>query len=239
MRSAALRLAGAMLLTFIAAPLSATRTHADPARPATAPDAANTDAAPAPAPPETEAPRESPREAKSFGRDLAWAARWQTWVPAIYDPSYRVIGYPNGDVPWYIGVCTDVLVRAYRRMGIDLQAEVQRSGVGSGDSNIDHRRVETLRAFLARAGKSLPITDNATDYEPGDIVSYYVPTGRFSKTHIAIVSDRLATGGAPLIIHNRGFGVQEENRLFSEKITGHYRYAPPRHAPGKAGASSR
>jgi uncharacterized protein YijF (DUF1287 family) len=160
-------------------------------------------------------------------------------VPAIYDSSYRVIGYPGGDVPWYIGVCTDVLVRAYRRMGVDLQAEVQRSGVGSGDTNIDHRRVETLRTFFARAGRALPITESAADYEPGDIVSYYVPTGHFSKTHIAIVSDRLATGGAPLIIHNRGFGVQEENRLFSEKITGHYRYAPAGRGSGKAGSSSR
>jgi uncharacterized protein YijF (DUF1287 family) len=117
-------------------------------------------------------------------------------------------------------------VRAYRWFGVDLQVEVQRAGVGSGDTNIDHRRVEVLRAFFARAGRSLPITDDPADYEPGDIVSYYVPTGRFSKTHIAIVSDRKATGGVPLIIHNRGFGVMEENRLFSEKITGHYRYWP-------------
>ena len=58
------------------------------------------------------------------------------------------------------------------------------------------------------------------------MVSYYVPTGRFSKTHIAIVSDSKASDGTPLILHNRGFGVQEENRLFAEKITGHYRYWP-------------
>jgi uncharacterized protein YijF (DUF1287 family) len=163
---------------------------------------------------------------EDFGTSLAWAARWQTWIPVIYNPSYTDIPYPNGDVAWYYGVCTDVLVRAYRWLGVDLQVEVKRAHVGSGDTNIDHRRVEVLRKFFARKGQSLPITDDPADYKPGDIVSYYVPTGHFSKTHIAIVSDRKATGGAPLIIHNRGFGVQEENRLFAEKITGHYRYWP-------------
>jgi uncharacterized protein YijF (DUF1287 family) len=165
---------------------------------------------------------------ENFGVNLAWAARWQTWIPVIYNPSYAEIPYPNGDVAWYYGVCTDVLVRAYRWLGVDLQVEVQRAGVGSGDTNIDHRRVEVLRRFFARKGRSLPITHDPSDYKAGDIVSYYVPTGHFSKTHIAIVSDRKATGGVPLIIHNRGFGVQEENRLFAEKITGHYRYWPAR-----------
>ena len=165
-------------------------------------------------------------EDQSFGDELVWAARWQTWIPVIYNPSYAQIPYPNGDVAWYYGVCTDVIVRAYRWMGIDLQVEVKRSGAGSGDTNIDHRRVQVLREFLKRKGQSLPVTDNPDDYLPGDIVSYYVPDGRFSKTHIAIVSDRKASSGAPLIIHNRGFGVQEEDRLFAEKITGHYRYWP-------------
>ncbi len=163
---------------------------------------------------------------KTYGESLVRAARWQTWILAIYNSSYRVIPYPGGDVPWYIGVCTDVLVRAYRSLGVDLQVEVQRAGVGSGDTNIDHRRVEVLRRFFARAGQSLPITTHPDDFKPGDVVSYYVPTGHFSKTHIAIVSDRMATGGAPLIIHNRGFGVMEENRLFAETMTGHYRYWP-------------
>jgi uncharacterized protein len=172
---------------------------------------------------------------EQFGVSLAWAARWQTWIPVIYNPTYTQIPYPNGDVAWYYGVCTDVVVRAYRWLGVDLQVEVQRAGVGSGDTNIDHRRVEVLRQFLARKGQSLSITRDAADYKPGDVVSYYVPTGHFSKTHIAIVSDRKATGGVPLIIHNRGFGVQEENRLFAEEITGHYRYWPARQ--GQASAS--
>ena len=167
----------------------------------------------------------------AFGLNLVWAARWQTWVPAIYYPGYWQIPYPGGDVPWYIGVCTDVLVRAYRSLGVDLQREVHQAGVGSGDSSIDHRRVEVLRTFFARKGTSLPVTRNADDYLAGDIVTYYVPTGNSSTTHIAIVSDRKATGGAPLIIHNRGYGVQEENRLFAEKITGHYRYWPQARKP--------
>jgi len=174
-------------------------------------------------------------DSDNFGMSLVWAARWQTWIPVIYNPSYRELPYPGGDVPWYFGVCTDVLVRAYRWLGVDLQVEVHRSGVGSGDANIDHRRVEVLRRYFARAGQSLPITTDPADYRPGDIVSYYVPTGWFSKTHIAIVSDRTATGGVPLIIHNRGYGVQEENRLFAEKITGHYRYWPG--ARGSASAA--
>ncbi len=172
-----------------------------------------------------------------FGENLVWAARWQTWIPVIYNPSYAQIPYPNGDVAWYYGVCTDVLVRAYRWLGVDLQVEVKRAGVGSGDTNIDHRRVEVLRKFFARKGQSLPVTDNPADYKPGDIVSYYVPDGHFSKTHIAIVSDHMASGGIPLIIHNRGFGVQEEDRLFAEKITGHYRYRP-KGAEDAGGASA-
>jgi uncharacterized protein len=168
------------------------------------------------------------RSAETYGARLARAARWQSFIPALYNPSYRQIPYPGGDVPWYLGVCTDVIVRAYRRLGVDLQVKVHEAGVGSGDASIDHRRVEVLRRFFAQAGQSLPVTEKAADYRPGDVVSYYVSDGWFSKTHIAIVSDRKVYGGVPLIIHNRGFGVVEENRLFSEKITGHYRYQPDR-----------
>ena len=91
----------------------------------------------------------------------------------FYNPAYRKIAYPMGDVPRYFGVCTDVVVRAYRALGIDLQVLVHKSGAGSGDTNIDHRRVEVLRRFFARAGTSLPVTDNPADYQPGDIVTYY------------------------------------------------------------------
>jgi len=165
--------------------------------------------------------------AKDFGAELAAVARRQISHFVFYNPAYRKIAYPMGDVPAYIGVCTDVIVRAYRAHGIDLQVLVHKSGAGSGDTNIDHRRVEVLRRFLARAGTSLPITDNAADYKPGDLVTYHMPNGYFSKTHIAIVAAEKNPAGVPLVIHNRGWGVQAEDWLFAEKITGHYRYGGP------------
>lgn len=164
---------------------------------------------------------------RQFALRLVSAARAQTWIPVLYDPSYRKIAYPMGDVPWYRGVCTDVVVRAYRGLGIDLQELVHRSGVGSGDANIDHRRVDILRRFFASRGRSLPVSKASADYAPGDLVTYHLPNGTFSKTHIAIVSDRKSSRGIPLVIHNRGFGVWEEDWLFEQRITGHYRYAPP------------
>lgn len=161
-----------------------------------------------------------------FGTHLVASARKQTWIPVIYSPAYRKIDYPNGDVPWYFGVCTDVVVRAYRGLGIDLQVLVHEARVGTGDTNIDHRRVPVLKRFFERRGRSLPITKNPADYAAGDIVTYYLPDGRFSKTHIAIVSDRKNSIGIPFIIHNRGWGVSEEDWLFEEKITGHFSFNP-------------
>lgn len=159
-----------------------------------------------------------------FAAQLVSAARAQTATLTMYDPTYRKLDYPMGDVPWYLGVCTDVVVRAYRALGVDLQPLVHRSRVGSGDRNIDHRRVLVLKKFFARHGRTLQVSENPTDYAPGDIVTYHVPDGTFSKTHIAIVSDRKSWSGVPLVIHNRGLGVQEEDWLFESEITGHYRY---------------
>lgn len=165
----------------------------------------------------------------TFAMRLVEAARQQSAVPTFYDPSYRKIPYPNGDVPWYVGVCTDVVIRAYRKLGIDLQELVHTSGVGSGDRNIDHRRVTVLMKFFLRRGNSLPISKNPKDYRPGDIVTYHVPDGTFSKTHIAIVSNRQNVNGVPLVIHNRGYGVQEEDWLFADRITGHYSFETEPH----------
>jgi uncharacterized protein len=161
---------------------------------------------------------------REFGAALAAAARRQTSHFVLYNPAYTKIAYPMGDVPGYFGVCTDVVVRAYRALGVDLQVLVHRSGAGTGDTNIDHRRVEVLRRFFARAGTSLPITSNPADYQPGDIVTYHTPNGWWSKTHIAIVATEKTLTGTPLVIHNRGWGVQAEDWLFAEKITGHFRY---------------
>jgi uncharacterized protein YijF (DUF1287 family) len=179
-------------------------------------------------------PKSPPAEAKSsssasaFGARLAAVARRQTSHFVFYNPAYVKIAYPMGDVPRYFGVCTDVVVRAYRALGIDLQVQVHKSGAGSGDTNIDHRRVEVLRRFFASRGTSLPITSNPADYQPGDIVTYYMPDGWLSKTHIAIVAAEKTAAGVPLVVHNRGWGVQAEDWLFAEQITGHFRYAGPR-----------
>lgn len=161
-----------------------------------------------------------------FGVRLARAAQTQLSDLVIYDDRYRSISYPLGDVPKLYGVCTDVVIRAYREVGIDLQVAVQKARIGSGDRNIDHRRTETLRRFFEREGRNLPVTSFAEDYLPGDIVTYTRPqnTGTSSRSHIAMVSDVIAPSGRPMILHNRGWGPQLEDGLFVDKITGHYRF---------------
>jgi uncharacterized protein YijF (DUF1287 family) len=153
----------------------------------------------------------------------------------FYDSSYRPIAFPGGDVPLYRGVCSDVVVRAYRHIGIDLQLllneDMRRDfgayphlwGLSHPDPNIDHRRVPNLQVFFARQGASLPITSSANDYRPGDIVTWRLPSGH---PHIGLVSDR-AMEGRLLVIHNIGWGVQLEDMLFAYPITGHYRYRTP------------
>jgi uncharacterized protein YijF (DUF1287 family) len=162
---------------------------------------------------------------EAFGVELAQSARAQIHEFVIYNDRYTQIGYPMGDVPPMYGVCTDVIIRAYREVGIDLQELVHKTRAGSGDKNIAHRRVDTLRRFFTLHGESLPITTFAEDYRPGDIISYYRPQNRHSRTHIAVVSDRYAPSGRPMIIHNRGWGPQQEDGLFVDEITGHYRFS--------------
>jgi uncharacterized protein YijF (DUF1287 family) len=166
-----------------------------------------------------------------FGVTLAAAALAQTESFVIYDARYTRIAFPAGDVPSLYGVCTDVIIRAYRALGIDLQAQLQQSRLRGGDTSIDHRRTETLRRFFDVYGERVAITPFAEDYLPGDIVTYYRPQNKSSTSHIAIVSDRIAPSGRPMIIHNRGHGVQLEDGLFVDRITGHYRYAATVAAP--------
>lgn len=168
--------------------------------------------------------RRAPQNAEDFGIALAQAAREQLGEFVIYNDKYVSIAYPGGDVHPMYGVCTDVVIRAYRSFGIDLQELVQLTRSGTGDANIDHRRVEVLRRFLSRYGDALPISTFAEDYRPGDIVTYHRPQNRHSRTHIAIVSDETSPSGRPLIIHNRGWGPQQEDALFVDEITGHYRF---------------
>ncbi|RMD99602.1 MAG: DUF1287 domain-containing protein [Bacteroidetes bacterium] len=175
----------------------------------------------------------------SFGQNdfqnrLADSAYTLTRQKVIYDPAYYRIDYPNGDVPSGKGVCTDVVIRAYRKLGIDLQKEVHEDmkanfvrypkswGLKRTDTNIDHRRVPNLMTFFRRKGTVKPISSNPGDYSPGDIVCWNLGGG---ITHIGIVSKkRSADGRRPLIIHNIGAGQVAEDMLFSYKIIGHYAY---------------
>jgi len=161
-------------------------------------------------------------------------AKYQTQVTKRYDPSYVKLTYPNGDVPLDRGVCTDVLIRAFREAGVDLQVRVHQDmrknfskypkkwGLKSTDRNIDHRRVPNLMTFFRRQGKKLKLSKNPQDYQAGDIVAWLLPSGLY---HIGIVSDgKTADGKRNLVIHNIGAGTQEEDILFEYKILGHYRY---------------
>ncbi len=168
---------------------------------------------------------------------LASAARAQIGITTTYDPAYRQIPYPNGDVPADRGVCTDVLVRAYRVASIDLQQLVHEDmrkawaqypklwGLTRPDANIDHRRVPNLAKFFSRHGESLPITRDPADYAAGDIVTWRLTSG---VPHIGVVSERRTPAGVPLIIHNIGAGTLEEDVLFRFELTGRYRYVPHR-----------
>jgi uncharacterized protein YijF (DUF1287 family) len=164
---------------------------------------------------------------------LVSAARQQTRSAATYDGSYARIAYPMGDVPSNRGVCTDVVIRAYRAIGIDLQVLVHEDmrahfdlyprlwGLRQPDTNIDHRRVPNLQTFLERAGAEIRTGGAAAAYLPGDLVTWMLPG---NLPHIGIVSGRRARSGSPLIIHNIGAGPAEEDVLFAYPITGHYRF---------------
>jgi uncharacterized protein YijF (DUF1287 family) len=180
----------------------------------------------APTPPATAVVPATPARA-DFGRALAAAAKSQLGELVVYTDAYRRLSYPMGDVPKQFGVCTDVVVRAYRALGVDLQALVHTSRASRGDASIDHRRTEVLRRFFTAQGLSLPPSTYSEDYQPGDIVTYYRPQNTGSSSHIAIVSDEIGPSGQPMIIHNRGWGPQLEDALFVDQITGHYRYSGP------------
>ncbi len=159
-----------------------------------------------------------------FGRALAAAALRQTGDFVVYTDKYRHMSFPMGDVPAMFGVCTDVIIRAYRAVGIDLQANIHAAHIGAGDRSIAHRRTFTLRRYFASRGASVAITDFVEDYLPGDVVTYDRPQNHGSRDHIAIVTDVIAPSGRPMIVHNRGWGPQLEDALFVDRMTGHYRY---------------
>lgn len=152
----------------------------------------------------------------------------------IYTPEYVGIKYPNGDVPPKTGVCTDVVIRAYRKLAIDLQKEVHEDmkanfsmypkiwGLKTTDKNIDHRRVPNLEVFFTRKGEKLAFSQNPNEYKTGDLVTWMIAE---KLPHIGIVTHKKsADGKRNLIVHNVGGGQVLEDCLFSWRIVGHFRY---------------
>lgn len=167
-------------------------------------------------------------------RQLVDAGVNQTTYTRSYDPAYVAIAYPGGDVPAETGVCTDVVIRAFRKVGVDLQKDVhedmreafsaypQEWGLTQPDSNIDHRRVPNLMRFFERKGKALPITNNPQDYQPGDVVMWDLGQGNW---HTGLVTNIHSNQSRRYyIVHNIGSGAKIEDVVFNWTIIGHYRY---------------
>lgn len=186
----------------------------------------------------------APEPGRPLSERLVEAAVERTNHTVKYDGAYIKIAYPNGDVPGNIGVCTDVVIRSYRALGIDLQQLVHEDmklafseypnlemwGLNKPDTNIDHRRVLNLRVFFERHGESLPISDDPANFKPGDLVTWELAEDGdgTKRPHIGIVVDQMSMDGKrPKIVHNIGWGPDMNDMLFWFKITGHYRYSGP------------
>ncbi|MFT4765942.1 MAG: hypothetical protein ACI9OH_003060 [Oleispira sp.] len=179
---------------------------------------------------------------QGFELDIVQAALERTNHNVRYDGRYISIPYPNGDVPANIGVCTDVIVRTYRAIGTDLQQLVHEDmvanfeaypskriwGLSRTDKNIDHRRVPNLQAFLSRHGEVLAVSNDASDYKAGNIVTWMLPG---NLPHIGLITNKIsALTGNPMVVHNIGAGPKLDDVLFSYSITGHYRYIPAKYS---------
>ncbi|MGE3691622.1 MAG: DUF1287 domain-containing protein [Novosphingobium sp.] len=176
----------------------------------------------------------SPRPATDAAKALIAAARRQIGVTMAYDPAYSTLAFPNGDVPRERGVCTDVVIRAFRdALGLDLQSLVHRDmaanfaayprrwGLARPDRNIDHRRVPNLERFWERSGARLPLPAQDSLWQPGDIFTSLVGG---NLPHTGIVSDRLSASGAPMVIHNIGGGAHEDELAVAQKLTRRFRW---------------
>lgn len=186
-----------------------------------------------PAVPQNPTTKPLPDNASPQLKQMLEGAIAQAGVTTSYDPAYVALEYPGGDVPENTGVCSDVVVRAFRKAGIDLQKSVHEDmkaarsaypnkwGANAPDKNIDHRRVLNLMTYFTRQGKSLSITNNAADYQPGDVVSWELSSG---IDHIGIVTNMLSESpDRYLIVHNIGAGTRIEDVMFAWTIKGHYR----------------
>ncbi len=172
-------------------------------------------------------------EVGGFAAQLVEGALAQVGKTTEYDPAYVALDYPGGDVPIKTGVCSDVVVRAYRSAGFDLQrllhedmqrnfpAYPQRWELSKPDANIDHRRVPNLATYFSRHGGSLPVSAVGSQYEPGDVVTWSID----GSPHTGVVSNKRQKGDDHFfVVNNRGGGTQVEDVLFAWKITGHYRW---------------
>jgi hypothetical protein len=179
------------------------------------------------------------KQERTFFQKLVVEAINQTKIEVTYVPAYVQIGYPNGDVPINTGVCTDLVIRAYRGVGIDLQKDVHEDmlknfknypmlwKLKSPDANIDHRRVPNLMTYFKNKKVELEVTENADDYKPGDIVTWNLQNKKVLSgiTHIGIVTDKKSGDGKRyLLAHNIGNGNKLEDMLFSYVIIGHFRF---------------
>ncbi|MBG9997627.1 DUF1287 domain-containing protein [Pseudoalteromonas sp. NSLLW24] len=177
-------------------------------------------------------------QAVTFEEGIVSALLERTKHNITYDGAYHSIAYPGGDVPKNIGVCTDVIIRSYRKLGIDLQKLVHEDmqnnftlypskriwGLSKPDKNIDHRRVPNLQAYFERHANVLSKSNKVSDYKTGDIVTWMLPG---NLPHVGmVINESSQDTGNPLIVHNIGRGPQKSDMLFDYKITGHYRFVP-------------
>ena len=174
-------------------------------------------------------------DASTFGEKLARAAQDRTKSNVRYDGRYLSIAYPGGDVPADQGVCTDVVIRSYRTLGVDLQQLVHEDmtanfsaypkiwGLNRPDSNIDHRRVPNLNTFFTRQGANVMRHGKAVDYQMGDVLTWMLP---HNLPHTGIVV-ATATDQHPVqIVHNIGLGPQQTDMPSTWTLTGQFRFKP-------------
>lgn len=177
---------------------------------------------------------ENPR---TIGQKIVNGAKVEVQRGVHYNAAYVRIKYPGGDVPEDQGACTDVIVRALRNAGYDLQKLVhedmsksfgsypQSYGLSRPDSNIDHRRVPNLMTFLRRHCRELPkatVGRPRDSWQPGDLIFWKLDYG---ADHCGVLSNDRNADGLPLVIHNLGQACQEDC-LIRWRITGHFRFLP-------------